>query len=341
VPTTRLLISIDTEVHVSDPGADTPTTQIHGVVQSGRSYGVSYIMDALDARRLKATFFLSVFEYLRWGESTYRDIAQTIVGRGFDLQLHTHLDHISDPDLRTKQLGDLSFEQQRELLCNGVELLTAWTGKRPTWHRAGYLAASHDTLRACRAVNLRGDSSFAYGWPSNLGIQSQQRNDMQWLDGIVEMPVTTFRSVPAFNNFRYMELRACTLNELCTVTRHAVTLRMPYLVFLMHSFSFVRRNGGVYHAAEADIERFERYLDFVATEPGLSTETFDALDTRSGAALAGATQPSGGRLEAGLLATYGRAWEHRKRGWKNKVFLLGPVVASALALAAVSWFALM
>jgi hypothetical protein len=227
------------------------------------------------------------------------------------------------------------------LIRNGVDLLTAWTGKRPTWHRAGYLAASHDTLRACRELNLRGDSSFAFGWPSNLGIPREQRNDMQWLDGIAELPVTTFRSVPALNNFRYLELRACTLNELCTVTRHAVRLRMPHLVFLMHSFSFVRRHGGVYSAAEADIERFERYLDFVATEPGLSTATFDDLDTSSDVAVTAATQYPGGKLEAGLLATYGRAWEHRKRGWKNKVFLLGPVVASALALAAVSWFALM
>ncbi|HVQ13421.1 MAG TPA: hypothetical protein VMS40_07515, partial [Vicinamibacterales bacterium] len=145
--------------------------------------------------------------------------------------------------------------------------------------------------------------------------------------------------VPTLNNFRYLELRACTLNELCTVTRHAVRLRMPHLVFLMHSFSLVRRSGGAYHAAEADLERFERYLDFVASEPGLSTETFDDLDTRTD--VAGATQFPGGKLEAGLLATYGRAWEHRKRGWKNKVFLFAPVVASALALGAVSWFVLM
>jgi hypothetical protein len=341
VPVTRLLISIDTEVHVSDPSADSPMTQIHGATKSGRAYGLSYMLNALDERRLKATFFLSVFDCLKWGEPLYRDIAQTIIGRGFDVQLHTHLDYIRDPCLRSRQLGDLSFEQQHRLLIEGIELLASWTGKRPTWHRAGNLAATRDTLRACRAANLEGDSSFAFGWrqSSDLGIGRRRRNEIQHLEGIVELPVTTFRSVPAVNNFRYLELRACTLKELCAVTRQAVSLRMPHLVFVMHSFSLVRRDGGAYHVAEADLERFHRYLDFVAEEPGLSTVTCDGLDSRS-VVDATAREDPGDKLEAGLLLTYGRAWEHRKRGWKNKAFLLGPLLALALVLGAFSWLAL-
>jgi peptidoglycan/xylan/chitin deacetylase (PgdA/CDA1 family) len=335
---TRLLISIDTEVHVSDPVADSPLTQIHGAVTSGREYGISYIMDSLDERRLKATFFLSVFDSLKWGADGYRDIARGIVDRGFDVQLHTHLDDLSDASLRTKQLGDLPFEQQCLLLRDGAELLAQWTGKRPTWHRAGNLAATRDTLRACRAANLRGDSSFAFGWPqsSDLGIGRERRNDVQWLEGIVEMPVTTFRTMPALDNFRYLELRACTLGELRAVTLQAVRRRVPYLVFVMHSFSLVRRIGGAYQAAKADLDRFHRYLDFVASEPGLSVVTFDSVDTHHIAGSAAPESP-GGDLEAGVLLTYARAWEHRKRGWKNRVFLLAPLAASVLALGALSW----
>jgi hypothetical protein len=227
------------------------------------------------------------------------------------------------------------------VLQEGVELLGEWIDKRPTWHRAGNLAATRDTLRACRAVGLLGDSSFAYGWPqsSDLGIRREQRNDIQSLEGVVELPVTTFQSLPLFDNFRYLELKACTLNELCTVTRHAVKLRMPHVVFVMHSFSLVRRVGSGYYAAEADLDRFRRYLDFVAAEPGLLVESFCDLDLRS---VAGpADESPGGRLGTGFVLTYGRAWEHRKRGWKNRAILLAPVVASAVALGAVWLLGLM
>jgi hypothetical protein len=233
-------------------------------------------------------------------------------------------------------LGDLPFEQQCQLLRDGVELLAEWTGTRPTWHRAGNLAATRDTLRACRSANLQGDSSFAFGWPSDLGIGRERRNEFQWLDGIAELPVTTYRSMPGFNNYRYLELRACTLGELCAITRQAVRRRVPYLVFVMHSFSLVRRVGGAYHASEADLDKFHRYLDFVASEPGLSAVTFDKVDTRH-AANSAAHESSGADLEAGVLLTYKRAWEHRKRGWKNRAVLLAPLAASALALSALSW----
>src|SRR3990172_10992364 len=113
-------------VDVESWRAGDPRTQIWGVTPaSSEAHGISKIMDIMDSREVKGTFFLNVYEAAEHGEVELAEIARAIHERGHDLQLPSHPEamygiyHFSGADL----------QQQVEILQEGKRLILEWTGK--------------------------------------------------------------------------------------------------------------------------------------------------------------------------------------------------------------------
>ena len=93
---TRLFIIIT--VDVEDPLSiktihkgvvDEEKSLIYGKV-NGQYFGFRKIMEICDLFTIKATFFMDVFEYKRYGAKTFEDISHEIRGKRHDIQLHIH-----------------------------------------------------------------------------------------------------------------------------------------------------------------------------------------------------------------------------------------------------------
>lgn len=329
---TRLFITVDSEVCVYDPAVDTPDTQIWGATRDGMNYGITFIMDELASRGWTCTFFLNVYDSELWGEQAIAEIARTILARGFDLQLHTHV---------YGEMSVHSFKEQCRLIREGSDRLQEWTGIRPIWHRAGNLSANRDTLRACAAEGFVGDSSYLYGWPQCAQIgatsgwrtsstalyadseETRLRNQLRDCEGVLEVPVTTFRTLPVLRNYRHLDIDACTFQELISIVRQAVKKNVSPVVLLMHSFSFVRRTECGYVPHDANIRKFRRLLETLKVMHDVSIETVCTL-----------REPlfDSPEFTTGLVLTYHRAWAHFNRSWKHKLIALLPLLLSGVVM---------
>jgi len=294
-------------------------------------FDVTWVLDALKTRGLAGTFFLDVFASSGEAGTSVGDAARQLVESGMDTQLHTHVEHLG----MAKGMSGLDAAAQREVIAGGAGRLREWTGVTPTWHRAGDLQASKATLAACREEGIRGDTSFIYGWPQCawLGVPREQRNNLQWIDGVLELPVTTFLTLPFSRSFRHYDLDVCTLAELTAVARKAVEAGQDTLVMLVHSTSFFSFRDGRFLADERKRAKTTRLLDAVCGMEGLDVSNLSRI---TGPEAAGGTASGNDDLCAGVALTYGRAWAHFDRSAKHKAFALAPILLCA-AVAAIVW----
>ena len=336
---TQLVITVDTEVRVGDKALDNPDTQIYGQTATGGTYGITYIMDRVSQHGAWCTFFVNVYDTDLWGQETVADVTREISRRSFDLELHTHVEHLdmygrSSASIVQRGMSECSFERQRGILRDGIARIHKWTGRCPSWHRAGDLYVNLQTLRACGEAGLYGDSSFLFGWSQcmGLGIGPAQRNLPHLFGEVLELPVTTFQALPLLHYFRHFSLDACTLNELIAVTKEAIRGKLKYLVLLMHSFSLVKKIGGGYVCHEENCEKLDGFLDFASRVEGLEITPICDLQKRGLEIVCSEEKTLTRDLYTGFLLTYERAWRHWHRGMKNKVFALVPILACLAAL---------
>ena len=330
-----LLISVDTEGS-SFRGRPLPLeAMVHGRLD-GEELGIGRIMDLCEARGIQATFFLSSLEYRARGENPLREIAQCISERGHDVQLHTH----SDWSHGRRTLCELNPQEQREAIAEAQGKLTEWLGTAPIAHRAGCLSANDDTLRALADLNIKIDSSQAFGFVEDrLAGGQSPRNAPYVAHGVLEIPVTSFKQigVGAWSLYRTLDINADSLWEIKHVLREGQRRGLPAAVLLMHSFSFVRRSADrtKFRPNWQDLRRFERLLDWVVRQPGIEPVTCGNLWARHeqtpDVLLAGVDVMS----RTGIARTYCRAWERLHMGWRNQAAAFAP--AGAVCAGAAYW----
>jgi len=337
---TLLAITVDTESTMAGLRPLPPEVMVYGRVGGG-VYGIERIMDCCDARGVKATFFVSTLEALHHGEDHVRRMCAAILGRGHDAQLHLHPNWWRG-DFARKRLTDYSLAEQVEVMGIAKEAFRRACGFDPVAHRAGGLLANGDTLRAMEANGIPVDSSVAPRYHLyDLGGGRAEPTVPRRLGGVAEVPVTTFVQLRlgGWKLSRNFDINADSLGELRFVVDRAVRQRAPAVTLLMHSFAFVGRNreSTEFWPATAELRRFERFLEFVASRPDVEVVTFRDLAARL------AKEP--GLLEgpefaptAGLARMYGRSWERFGTGWKSKAFALG--LPAAVAAAAAGLFGL-
>jgi peptidoglycan/xylan/chitin deacetylase (PgdA/CDA1 family) len=239
----------------------------------GREFGVFGILDELDARGMKATFFVNVYEADRQPPEAVERVVREIAERGHEVGLHSH----PSPGSRFygRPLFRLPGPQQAEILRQGVQLIEHWTGTAPLSFRAGGYALDDNTFAAMEQAGIAIDSSCFF--PSENNRQGRFTvNAVARRGSIVEAPITTVLQIDGETvkhsklDFNWLSVEEL-IGALGTLADHGA----PFATFMMHSFSFIdkaTRREGTPPAANAlftSEEVFGCYVDVLGTRPWL------------------------------------------------------------------------
>lgn len=253
--------------------------------------GLPLICDILAERGLPATFFVDAFidEQGYPGES--EPICHYLLGRGHDVQLHIHPNHkhyalklAGKPFIHNDNMADLPPQEQMDLLAEGAERLTKWTGRRPVAFRAGNMAASEETLRLLPSAGIRIDSSYTFPYAGDQCRfpADELYNGTRDYGGVLELALSGFWQ-PRFGYFhaaKPLDLMGISFAE-CRRAIELITRAGADAVVILHSFSLfkvrnIRYDGGRLNRIVA--ARFRQLCRHLATcGQSLSVSTLSQL----------------------------------------------------------------
>lgn len=314
--TTHVLLTIDVESF----SKGNPEKDIWGKLEGhSELYGIPKIIDILDKYNAKATFYLNVYEIAKHGEEPIRKVAQEIVARGQDIQLHTH----PKPMYGKAWMSNYTFKDQVKIIKKGKELIKQWTRVDVVSHRAGAYLGNADTLKALTQSQILADSSLSPASNSPLYREGYISNDITSIGNVIEIPVTYFKqiSIGHFESLRYLDIESSSFRELKSVIDQMEKQKSCAVNIMMHSFSFTRYGKPDYPV----IKKLEDLLSYVNKKQNLkmssTTELINSYQTNSLECVASPDFIP----ETGVLITYMRAWERFNYGWKNIVVALSPI----------------
>jgi peptidoglycan/xylan/chitin deacetylase (PgdA/CDA1 family) len=238
------IVTVDTENPQSAVLSGRCQLDTLDITLDGHPAGVSGIMDVCETCGARATFFVDVYESVRF--PSVRAVVETIISRGHDVQLHTHPAWMFDR--RRVHMRQYSLGEQEEILGRGIELFAKWTGGMPVAHRAGAFGANSDTMRALKTSGIPVDSSVHPDRP-NCHL-STPVNQISEHNGIVEVPVIGFDSQVHYRaaaltfyrrrRFRPLNLDGCSNAELQWFLTATEGSGIPILHLTLHSYSFIK-----------------------------------------------------------------------------------------------------
>lgn len=248
----------------------------------GPEYGVSGILDALDERRVTATFFVNVFEADRQPPGAVRNVVAEIDRRGHEVGLHTH----PAPELPwyDRPLFRKTLDEQREILTRGRATLQDWSGQAVTAFRAGGYAINDDTLLALPAAGLRVDSSVFFASANNHNSRFAV-NAPRLAGELIEAPVTyVIRRDEAGGRLEHRKLDPdwLSIEQMLAAIGELRSAKVPTAVMMMHSFSFLDKASLPPEQPRSDRARFtsevlfNRYVEIYGPKPD-ARRTFEAL----------------------------------------------------------------
>lgn len=292
---TTLFLTVDVE----DSYFDRPILMTGDGI--GREFGVYGILDLLDARDMKGTFFVNVYEKDRQPDGVVERVVREIADRGHEVGLHSH----PSPglELYRRSLLDLSQAAQEDVLCWGAELIERWTGLAPTSFRAGGYSLNDHTFTAMEAAGISVDSSCFFPSPNNR-LAPFTINAVASRGRVVEMPITTVLQLDGEETLKHSKLDFNWLSrdDLMAALTAGHEQNIGFAMFMMHSFSFIDKatrretdppspeavlTSGNTFGCYVDVfgprpempAAFASFLDSVAADPTLRVRTLrDAED---------------------------------------------------------------
>jgi peptidoglycan/xylan/chitin deacetylase (PgdA/CDA1 family) len=290
-PYLYVVITVDTEdsqrlAVVYDRSLSEIDSMIYGRIDTEEhSYGFTKVMEICDRYDCKATFFVSVFDYGKYGNSAIGKICRQIKQRGHDVQLHTHPRWIYD-----KSRGEMhkySLNEQKTIIGEGKRLIREWISEYPVAHRAGAYGLNGDTIAALKEHRILMDSSMFYQHPECKLTWS--RNKVVARDEMLEIPVTGFfrdivftvGGLPITRRRRFIKTDVdwASLDELLFFVEEAKQRDIRVLDLFMHSYSFIHFNEDFTHFEPdyQDMQKFERFLAFARSDPAIKVVTMRDL----------------------------------------------------------------
>ena len=278
----QLLVTIDVE---SVDGSTLPN-QVDAICRDQAPCGLMEIARLLEARNLRGTFFLNVYESRYWGEPALQEIARRLLERGHDVALHTHPQWAYDP--QRPYMYQYGAAEQVRIVRDGAEMLRKWTGLPVVAHRAGAYSANLDTIDALHANDIELDGSWFRDYPhSKLGDLQLPDNQPGTAHGVHEIPVTIYERAETPRGMDFMpvdvSIRKLDPNwfrdtdEARAAVDAAIAADPPFIVYFMHSFSLLTPDGTATPASDqAAMANFRVMLERAAAQH-LAGTTFRAI----------------------------------------------------------------
>jgi hypothetical protein len=207
-----------------------------------------------------------------------------------------------------------------KILRKGQELIYQWTGKRVLSHRAGAYLGDTNTIKALKQVGIVADASLSPAFASPLFREGYHANDIENIEGVLEIPVTYFIQMKLghWESTKFLDIESSSLRELESVLTQMAGHDACAANIMMHSFSITRYG----YPDERIINKLNALLKFIKNHPKLtanSTEEFVSLHTNN--QLSCQASPSFVPY-TGIMLTYLRSWERFSDGWKNAAVAL-------------------
>ena len=323
---TKVCLTIDTEHSVGGAWGDPTLRPVPSERRifcriGGRDHGIGWICDELAKRNLRATFFSEIFGMLVFGKDDTRRWVQYLLDRGQDVQLHTHLNfyylarHLADPGSagdRTDDLVSLEPRQRAERIEQACELFRSAAGRDPVAYRAGNWRANRELLAELANAGIKLDCSFNPAAKNgSFAGEHLQKNRLQRLDGIWELPLTVVRQrLPEphlVERMRPFDLVSLSSWEIRKALDECHRTGASHLAAVIHSFSCVKTRDVQYLRMKPDRVvqgRLRFFLDYLAAnrdrfEVVTCEELVRTLDDFD--------QPRGGEVpELGLVHPFAR-----------------------------------
>ena len=260
-----------------------------------QTWGVYRQAEIFNKYKISATFFIDVYEYTMWGEECWREMCRRLIDMGQDVQLHTHPGWRIDPlDFNWLQkirheksylgseldlMAKLSFDQQKQVLSHGVELLERWIGQKPIAHRSGGYSIDQNTIKALKDVGIPIDSSMNVSHPNSIVTWSN--NAIVENDGVIELPITIGQYVtsiginplkfPFYKRLMKTGLDIFSVSEFCEYAIKNSSFKNSFMNLFMHSYSFVNIDKG-YDKLKPEpnkVKRLEKTLRLLSEMPNV------------------------------------------------------------------------
>jgi hypothetical protein len=313
---------------------------IYGDVEEGQ-FGITKIMDLCDARGVKATFFVDVYEAAKYGEEAMCEVCRVITDRGHDVQLHAHPDQAYDAHRR--YMADYSRQEQSDIIRQGLEWVEKWTGKRPVAFRAGGYGANQDTLLALRDNNIYVDASMFYRRRQcALNGVVPTRNKVVEVEGVMQIPTTVYQTFRfrKFERFEKVDVDACSLSELVWAFDAMATAGVTPVILFLHSHTFVRHRGDYtgFSPELHDVVKFDALLERLTGDPRFTFVTIAELASRREELLSSGTDtvPTYDNFVLMWVNTFRRAWGRTRTSRRALGFVLITISLVVVALCFVS-----
>ena len=135
------IFTVDVEGHV---GSDPVGHLIYGETADGKLCGIDMLMDTIDRYKMRGLFFVDIAEAWDYGEDKIAGVLKHIEGRGHDVGVHIHPDHMADR--KRLFLSEYSKEEQYEIISKCTNFYEKVLGHKPLAFRAGKYGANRETL---------------------------------------------------------------------------------------------------------------------------------------------------------------------------------------------------
>lgn len=253
--------------------------QVNASCASGDACGLNRIMQMLEERHMKGTFFLNVYEHAKWGQDVLRGMTADMQRRGHDVALHTHPQWAYDA--QRPYMYEYSAADQKRIIADGVRALQEWTGLPVVAHRAGAYSADRATIEALADSGVIFDSSLFLHHPrSRLNALGLPSNVPSMIGSVIEVPVTVYerherppfpgKLVPPHIAIGKLDVDSISTPEEAVAAFDAmVAADPPIIVLFLHSFSLMTVSAPEPATMPADMQSMEIYrtlLDRIAAQ---------------------------------------------------------------------------
>lgn len=273
-----VIISVDVEdalplkfIHEND--VKETKSMIYGKIDN-EYFGYPKIIDICNEFNVKATFFLDVFEYKRYGEKTFENICKEMIEKGFDVQLHVHPNRGYDE--KRWRMEEYSLKEQIKIISDGKELIKKWTGEYPVAYRGGsYYSINKDTITALKENNIPIDTTMFYGNPDCKLTFSKNKVVDKY--GIIEVPVTIFKRnlkifyINLLSRYIKTDISWASLDELKFFVREAKINNVKVMNLFMHCYSLMKfnQNFSEFQPDYNNINKLKAFLKFISDDKSI------------------------------------------------------------------------
>jgi hypothetical protein len=203
-PGLLLVFTVDTECSVLRQPNPNPDRVVDELIfgdfgGGGRPAGIGLHMDLLEHFGFRGSFFVDVLMEFEHGQAALERTVEAIVGRGHEVELHVHPEHLLRPhDPRAERLaaelsGGRVWQDRdlfRRLIELSVDLFERRVGRPPVAYRAGGYRSSDIQFAVLEEFGIRIDSSVQPYFNSLVSDWMRTRTQPFRVGGVLEAPPT-------------------------------------------------------------------------------------------------------------------------------------------------------